>query len=116
MQGAMRRRFRDLESWQIIVGFALIGLVVAGTSYACAAFYDYSKPMNVFDFALTTVSVILCPTQLIFVMCIDCEVIGWNGFILYSIIGALNVALYGLVGAAVAAMRKKSRDSSSPNS
>ena len=66
--------------------------------------------MNVFDFALTTVSVILCPTQLIFVMCIDCEVIGWDGFILYSIIGALNVALYGLVGVAVAHLRQKPND------
>ena len=63
--------------------------------------------MNGFDFALMTVSVILCPTQLIFVMCIDCEVIGWDGFILYSIIGGLNVALYALVGAAFAAMRQK---------
>jgi len=103
----MLRRLRDLESWQIIVGFALIGLVAAVASYAYAAFHDNTKPMNVFDFALTTASVILCPTQLIFVMCIDCEVIGWDGFILYSIIGALNVALYALVGAAVAAMRQK---------
>jgi hypothetical protein len=107
MQSAMRRCFRDLESWQIIVGFALIGLVAAGASYAYAAFSNYSKPMNVFDFALITVCVILCPTQLVFVMCIDCEVIGWDGFILYSIIGALNVALYGLVGSAVAHLRQK---------
>ena len=45
--------------------------------------------------------------ELIFVMCIDCEVIGWDGFIMYSIIGVLNVALYALVGAAVAFTRQK---------
>jgi len=85
-------------------------VVAAVASYAYAAFHDNTKPMTVFDFALTTVSVILCPTQFIFVMCIDCEVIGWDGFILYSIIGALNVALYGLVGVAVAHLRQKPND------
>jgi hypothetical protein len=31
-------------------------------------------------------------------MCIDCEVIGWDGFIMYSIVAVLNAALYALVG------------------
>jgi hypothetical protein len=100
-------RLHDLKSWQIIVGFAFLGLVAAGASYGYAAFYDYTKLMNAFDFALTTVSVILCPTQLVFAMCIDCEVIGWGGFVMYSIIGVLNVALYALIGTAVAHMRLK---------
>lgn len=63
-----------------------------------AAFYDYTKPTNGYDVALTAISVILCPTQLLFDFCIDCEVIGLDGFIMYSIIGVLNAALYALVG------------------
>ena len=52
------------KSWKTIVGFALLGLAVAGACYAYAALYDYSKPMNGFDFTLTTISMIVCPPQL----------------------------------------------------
>jgi hypothetical protein len=75
-------------------------------SYAYAAFYDYSKPMNGFDLAVSAVSAILCPPQLLFVMCIDCEVIGWDGFIMYSIIAVLNAALYAVIGVIAVAGRK----------
>jgi hypothetical protein len=43
-----------------ILGFALLGLVLAGASYACAAFYDYNKPMDSLDFALMAISMIIC--------------------------------------------------------
>jgi hypothetical protein len=49
---------------------------------------------------------ILCPPQLLFTFCIDCEVIGWGGFIMYSIIGVLNVALYSVIGALVVGLRE----------
>lgn len=45
-------------------------------------------------------SMILCPAQCLFIVCIDCEVIGIGGFIMYSIIGILNAALYAAIGAA----------------
>jgi hypothetical protein len=67
-----------------IVGFALLGLAIAGASYAYWAFYDYTEPMNGVRFAVATISMILCPPQLLFTFCIDCEVIGWGGFIMYS--------------------------------
>jgi hypothetical protein len=95
------------KSWKIIIGFALLGLAVACACYAHAAFYDYSKPMDRFDSALLTVSMILCPPQLLFTFCIDCEAIGWSGFTMYSIVGVLNAALYTVIGALVVGLRKK---------
>jgi len=86
------------ERWQIVAGFALLGLAVAGAWYAYWAFYDYSKPENSLRFVLMIASEILCPPQLLFLICIDCEVIGWNGLFVYSIIGVLNAILYAIVG------------------
>src|ERR1700746_3002623 len=65
------------NSRKIVFGFALLGLAVAGVCYAFAAFHDYSKPWTGLDSALTLLSVIVCPPQLIFPFCMDCEVIGW---------------------------------------
>ena len=99
-------RLLNREPWEIIVGFALLGLVIAAAAYAYAAFYNYGKPTNAFDIAMMFVSVILCPPQLIFAMCLDCEVIGWDGFTMYSIIGVLNAALYAIIGKIVSYSRK----------
>lgn len=95
------------KSWKTIVGFALLGLAIAGACYAYATFYDYSKPTNVFDVALMIVSMVLCPPQLLFAFCIDCEVIGWGGFTMYSIVGVLNAALYTVIGTLVVGLRKR---------
>jgi hypothetical protein len=62
--------------------------------------------MNGFGFALAVLSVILCPAQLFFAFCIDCEVIGRGGFIMYSIIGVLNMPIYAVIGALVVSLRK----------
>jgi len=93
------------KPWKTIVGVALIGLAIAGACYADAAFRDYTKPMTGREAAVVLVSVILCPPQLLFAACLDCEVIGWSGFILYSIIGVLNAGLYAAIGAAIAQRR-----------
>ena len=94
--------------WKTIFGFALLGLAIAAICYAYAAFYDYAKPMNGLRFAATAISLILCPPQLLFAACIDCEAIGRGGFIMYSIIGVLNAALYAAIGSVVVGLRKKS--------
>lgn len=96
------------KSRKIVFGFALLGLAVAGVCYAFAALHDYSKPWTGLDSALTLLSVIVCPPQLIFAFCIDCEVIGWNGLFQYAIIGLFNTALYAAVAAVVASLPKKS--------
>jgi hypothetical protein len=95
------------KSSKTILGFALLGLAIAGVCYLYAVFYDYAKPTNGFDVALVVISVILCPPQLLFGFCIDCEVIGWDGFIMYSIIGVLNTALYAMIGYIVFALRNR---------
>jgi hypothetical protein len=94
------------KPWKTIVGLALLGLAIAGASYGYWTFYDYTKPMNGIRFVVATISMILCPPQLLFTFCIDCEVIGWGGFIMYSVIGVLNAALYSVIGALVVGLRK----------
>jgi hypothetical protein len=90
-----------------IVVFALLGLAIAALSYAYAAVYDYTKPTNGLDVAVQVISLILCPAQLFFAFCIDCQVIGRDGLVMYSIIGVLNTAIYTLVGFLVVALREK---------
>ena len=92
--------------WKTIVRFALVGLAVAALAYVDALFYDATKPANGFQLALTVASMILCPPQLIFATCIDCEVVGREGFVMYSIIGVLNMGFYALVGLLIAFARK----------
>jgi hypothetical protein len=96
------------KDWKNILSFAVLGLAIAALSYGYAALHDYSKPMNGIDFALLATSMIFCPPQLLFAFCIDCEVIGWNGFAVYSAIAVLNVALYAVVGTLVFGLREKS--------
>jgi hypothetical protein len=95
------------KPWKTIVGFALLGLAMAALSYAYAAVYDYTKPTNALDVVVTVISFILCPAQLCFAFCIDCEVIGRDGLAMYSIIAVLNVAIYTVVGFLVVSLREK---------
>jgi hypothetical protein len=99
------------KSWKSIIGFALLGLVVAGACYAYVAFYDYSKPMNRFDFAfvndcfddsLSTTA----PFRLLHRL--RSNRVGW--FHDVSIVGALNAVLYAVIGALVVGLRKKQND------
>ena len=84
----------------------MLGLAIAGACYAYAASYDYTKPMNGPGETAMLVSLILCPPQLFFAFCIDCEVFGWNGLIQYAIIGFLNAALYAVVGAIFVGLKR----------
>jgi hypothetical protein len=62
--------------------------------------------MNGRDLLAMAVLLILCPAQLFFAFCFDCEVIGWDGFVMYSIIGVLNMAIYAVAGYIVISLRK----------
>ena len=108
----MRRFLKEGEPWQVIAVFAATGLAVAGACYAWAALYNYAKPMSLREGILVLLSVLLCPTQLLFMFCIDCEVTGWDGFIMYAIIGTLNAGLYALLGLVVVSLRRPNADSS----
>ena len=90
------------KPWNSVPGFAALGLTFAGASYLWALL-DYTKPMGLFSFLVTSLSINLCPAQLFFIMCIDCEVSGWDDFTTYS----LNTILYAAIGCMVLAARKK---------
>jgi hypothetical protein len=102
------------EPWRTVIGSALLGLATAGAAYAYAAFFDYTKPIAGPELVAWLISVILCPPQLIFATCIDCEVVGRNGFVMYSIVGILNTILYALIGYTVVTLRGK-RNSQNSN-
>lgn len=104
--------FARRKPWQIIVGFALLGLLVTAVVYAYSAFRDYTRPENAFHAVLDIASVVLCPPALFFAGCIDCEAVGWSGFFLYSIIGAMNAALYAVVGTVAWGWPRRKGDSS----
>jgi hypothetical protein len=88
------------KHWKTIVGFALLGLAFAAAAYAYEAFFEYSKRAltSGFDSTVMSISMILCPSQFLFVGCPNCHAIGRDGFIMYSIIGALNAAIYAVIG------------------
>jgi hypothetical protein len=95
------------KSWRTIAGFAVLGLAVAAICYAYAATYDYGKSMSGLQLTLSAISMILCPPQLLFAACIDCEVVGRDGLIMYSIIAVLNVAVYAGIGFVVTYARNR---------
>lgn len=81
---------------RFVLSFVLLGLLVAYASYAYAALHDYSKPETGLQLTLVGFALLLCPPQLIFAACIDCEVIG-----------GLNAALYAFIGAAIVGLRSR---------
>ena len=89
-----------------VLGFALLGLAITGLCYWHAAVHDYTKPTSWFEDVVLLLSLILCPGQLFFAFCIDCEAVGWDGFIMYSIIGAFNAVIYMLVGFLIVGLRR----------
>jgi hypothetical protein len=95
------------KPWQVIVGFALLGLGIAALFYVYSVSYDYSKPVNGMDSALAIATFILCPPSLLFVLCIDCEVGTGAGVFMFSVIALLNTALYAIVGAVIVSLRKE---------
>lgn len=58
----------------------------------------HADRMNRIDTTLTMLSMVLCPTQLIFAFCLTCEAVGYGGLIRYSIIGVSNAVLYAFIG------------------
>lgn len=100
-------RLLDRKPWQIIVGFAVVGLAMAVASYAYLLFHEPAKQMSVLDFAMMFASFVLCPAQLlVLAICMDCKTTGWYLFVIYSKIGALNMVLYAIIGKIVSYSRK----------
>ena|ERR1700739_5015119 len=92
---------------QIIIGTAFLGVVMTAIVYACESLVDFSAPPGRFDIPLAVLALVLCPPQLLFAWCIDCEVTGWGGLIVFSIVGSLNAGLYAIYGLILVALRKR---------
>jgi hypothetical protein len=97
------------KRWKTIAGFSLLGLVIAGAVFVYALSFDYTKPLAPKDSAIGIAWFILCPPTLLFAMCIDCEVSGWGGVVIFSIVGALNAGIYGAIGSVVDSLKRKAK-------
>jgi hypothetical protein len=96
------------KDWRIILRFAVVGLVIS------AAFAAYQ---GVIDSKASTLSVsagfiVLCPVSLLFtplfVWFFEAAEAGTPGFyLIWTLIGLANAALYAVIGAAYVGVRKK---------
>ena len=98
------------DKLRTILRFGIVGLLVGVVCGIYAAMVDSSHGVGLF-FGL--ISLVACPPQLLFAFCIDCEVTGWGGLIMYSIIAVLNFVLYSVFGFFVTSLRKHSRPTDS---
>ena len=71
--------WQRMKSSRIVTLFAAFGLFAAVAAYALAALADYPRP-NPLEMALGKLLAIVCPTQFLLVMCMDCDVTvgGWS--------------------------------------
>ena len=89
-----------------IVIYGLCGFLIGTALYVYSSLFDYTKALTTFDAVVGLVSFIVCPPQLLFVLCIDCEVGGTSGIVMYLLIALMNAALYSAIGFVVLQLRK----------
>jgi hypothetical protein len=80
---------------------ALSGVIIAAAIYTHYVFYDFTKPVNTVDMTVGIVEIVLCPTSLLSLLCIDCEVGTSAGLQIWAVIALLNGGLYWLLASAV---------------
>jgi len=86
-----------LKQKKLIIGFRVTGLGIAGALFSYLEFTNY-RPLKP---ALLGAAIIFCPPSLLSLMFLDIEphtaeeVFGW------LVIGVINSALYGAIGALV---------------
>lgn len=97
---------------RLAVRLAIVGLVITVAYFTYGEFLDYSRPLSRLDFVVGLILTILCPPSLLGIFCIDCEAGTWAGVEMWSVIGLLNVALYGGIGLAVGRYMQRSKQSS----
>jgi hypothetical protein len=101
---------------QLVWALAAFGLVITAVSWAYNAFGDYSRPMNIKKFSLTSVLVILCPPSLLSVPFWETEPDTVPGVVIWSIIGLINSGLYAAIGTVVGRRLWKSDKTAPPGS
>ncbi len=97
-----------MKSSRIATLLAVFGLFAAVAAYALEALSHYPRPTSL-EIALFKLSVIICPPQLLLLMCPDCDIIGWWLVITYSMFATLNAGLYVLIADGIMKLRKSRR-------
>ena len=97
--------WQRMKSSRIATVFAGFGLFAAVAAYVLAALADYPRPTPL-EMALGKLLAIVCPTQFLLVICMDCDITGWSLVITYSVLAALNSGLYVLIAEGIMKLRK----------
>ena len=97
--------WRRMKSSRIATLCALFGLFAAVATYALAALSHYPRPTSL-EIALSWLSLIICPSQLLLLVCPDCDTTGWSLVITYSVLAPLNAGLYVLMADGIMRLRK----------
>jgi hypothetical protein len=96
------------KDWRTICGFALLGLAFA----VVTAGYEATSSSSNSNVAVDGFLFVLCPAALLlsplFASFFEAAEVGTPGFyILWSLAGLANAAIYALIGAAYVGLRKK---------
>jgi|SRR6266436_475922 len=97
------------KDWGIILRFAALGLAIAAGIYTYFAFFAVRS--TDLDILVGKVSLILCPPSLLCLWYCSHDVVTGPSIAIWSVIGPLNAALYGLISAAYVGLRKKPDES-----
>ena len=97
--------WRRMKPSRIATLCALFGLLAAVATYALEAFSHYPRPTSL-EIALSNLSLIICPSQLLLLVCPDCDITGWSLVVTYSVLAPLNANLYVLMADGIMRLRK----------
>jgi hypothetical protein len=93
------------KRWQLIIGLAVLGLVIATGFFAY--FETDPPPGSSAAIWAAGVALALCPGSLLFVTWLDIEPHTTAFTIMWLVIGLINFAVYGAIGSVVSRLRWK---------
>jgi hypothetical protein len=89
-----------------LVGWlGLCGFLIGAALYVYSSLFNYTGPLTTADAFVGILAFIFCPPTLLFVLCIDCEISGSSGVIMFLLIALMNAALYSAIGALILRIR-----------
>jgi hypothetical protein len=94
------------KSANLIGWLGLCGFLIGAALYVYSSLFNYTKPLTTFDVFFGVLAIVLCPPTLLFVLCIDCEIGGASGVIMFLLIGLMNAALYSAIGSLTLRLRR----------
>ena len=97
--------WQQMKFSRVATLFASFGLFAAVAAYALEALSHYPRPTSL-EIALSWLSLIICPSQLVLLVCPDCDITGWSLVITYSVLAVFNAGLYVLIADGIVTLRK----------